>query len=304
MIKRPLSLLLAAILLGCGSHTSTPTSVPSTSDLATRAQLYAELLPAVLDPSGFVDVAKCDSTTFSGLLGSSGIPVDLTDAEVSSGEWLRRPVSYPECWANGESRSTISRDALFSVMWFAWTKCDKPLLERLFAYGMEHGWRMGNGRSHGVDTLANPNLVAILAHSIYALGGRPPAWSLAIIPAWASDVEGYERHLQTVQIALWGEIVGHIPPSAAEILVANYHSQPWNPVMRAALDRWMGTNTSSQPLDARLWPVDRLPTSADRCAEWVAMNDKDENGWKACPTEEVTHTGGELIFAQRILRGK
>jgi len=34
------------------------------------------------------------------------------------------------------------------------------------------------------------------------------------------------------------------------------------------------------------------------------MNDKDENGWKACPTEEVTHTGGELIFAQRILRGK
>jgi hypothetical protein len=298
--------ILAILLASCGflPRVGHPTSVPPASDLATRAQLYTQLAPSVLDPSGFVDVARCDSTTFSGLLGSSGVDVDLLAAEVGPGQWLRRPTAYPECWAAGESRSTISRDALLSVMWWAWSNSDLATLERLWAYGAAHSWRMGRGRLAGADTLANPNIVSLLAHSIYALGGRPPAWALAIIPAWAADVEGYERHLQVAQITLWGEVVGSIPAGAAELLAQHAASQPGNPVMRAASDRWLGTQLSGQPLDTRLWPADRLPTSEDRCSAWVAMNDRDENGWKACPTESETHTGGELIFAQRILRGK
>ena len=297
---------LALLLTGCGwlPHSGQPTSVPPSSDLATRAALYAELAPAVLDPHGFADVAHCDSTTFSGLLGASGVAVDLLAAEVSPGEWLRRPASYPECWAAGESRSTISRDALLSVLWWAWSNDDLATLERLWDYGATHSWKMGSGRYRGADTLANPNLVALLAHSMYALGGRPPAWALAILPVWTADVKGYERHLQVVQIALWGEVVGHIPTGAAELLAQHAATQPWNPVMRAASDRWLGTSLSTQKLDHRLWPEDRLPTSADRCSAWVAMNDQDESGWFACPAESATHTGGELLFAQRILRGK
>lgn len=296
---------LFSLLLACGGlpHTSSPTSIPPTSDLALRAAEY-ELLPSALDPHGFADVAHCDSTTFSGLLGASGVDVELLAAEKSPGEWLRRPKSYPECWASGESRSTISRDALLSVMWWAWTHGDLATLERVWDYGVTHGWRMGRGRLSGADTLANPNLVALLAHSIYALGGRPSAWALAIIPAWGPNVVGYERHLQVAQIALWGELVGSIPVGAAELLAQHAIAQPWNPVMRAASDRWLGTSLSTQKLDHRLWPEGRLPTSADRCGAWVAMNDKDENGWKSCPEDSETHTGGELFFALRILRGK
>lgn len=303
---RPLLLLLFLLITACGRlpHSSRPTAISPDSDLALRAAEYRDLLPSVVDPYGFADVAHCDSTTFSGLLGASGVAVDLLAAELAPGKWLRRPTAYPECWANGESRSTISRDALLSVIWFAWDRGDLAVLERLWDFGMSRGWKMGDGRLHGADTLANSNIVALLARAMYALGGRPAAWALAILPIWTPDVVGYERHLQVAQIALWGEIVGHIPVGAAELLAQHATAQPWNPVMRAASDRWLGTNLSNQPLDKRLWPEGRLPTSADRCSAWVAMNDKDENGWLSCPSEDETHTGGELLFAVRILKGK
>jgi hypothetical protein len=300
---RLLPLLLTASC-GLAPRVGQPTSVPTSSDLATRAALYADLASSVLDPSGFVDVARCDSTTYTGLLGSSGVDVDLLAAERSPGEWLRRPATYPECWAAGESRSTISRDALLSVMFFAWTHDDLATLERLWGYGAGHGWRMGRGRLAGADTLANPTFVALLAHSIYALGGRPPAWALAIPPTWNAGAVGFERHLQTVQFVLWGEVTGSIPAGAAELIAANVAAQPGNPVMRAASDRWLGTGLSAQSLDERLWPPGRLPTSSDRCSSWVSMNDSGERGLDACPDERETHSGGELAFALRILRGK
>jgi hypothetical protein len=298
--------VMSLLLASCGwlpRERSQPSAAPA--ELHERADAYREALPSVLDDYGFADVAHCDSTTFSGLLAAAGVDVQMEAAEVSPGEWLRRPAEYVECFATGASRSTISRDALLSVVWWAWSARELAVLERLWEFGSKRAWKMGDGRWGGVDTLANTNLIALLARAIDALGGDAPGWALALLPMWSDQVGGFERHLQVSQIALWGELTGSIPESAVALLQKHAEAQPWNPVLRAAADVWDGGDRTKASLDPRLWPAERLPTSADRCSAWVAMEDAWAPGWLGCPDEQPLryHTGGELLFAVRLLRG-
>jgi hypothetical protein len=302
-------LVCLGFLLGCGKeHTSTPTNTPPA--LALRAELYRTLEPAAVDPFGFADVEHCDATTYSGLLAASGAPVQLETAEQSPGRWLRRPTTYPECWANKQSRSTISRDAILSVLWWAWTTNRLDVVDRLWDYGNGRSWFMGDGRLAGVDTLLNTNMLSLLAWTIYELGGHPPAWALLIQPSWDSETVGYEAQLQVLQILLWGEIHGQIPEEGADCLRRHLTREDWNPLFYVAAMRWLGADP--QGLDVlltnetgvRMWPTDRLPTSADRCAAWVTMEDSGADGWVPCPERGATHSGGDLLLLDRILRGK
>lgn len=327
-----LCLLAFVSLMACGRSSSSarPMHVDSsaTPALDSLAAAYRVWLPQVQDDSGFVDSEHCDSLTFSGLLAAAGADVDLGDAEVRPGEWWRRPINLPECFATGASRSTVSRDGLLSVLWAAWSiggDEGREAVQRLWSYALAHGGRMGDGRLGGADALLNENLWALLAATLDALGGDPGA-ARALAPFWGPGAVGFEARLQVDQILLWGELRGWLPPSGFDALRAQAERQPWNPHFVAAMVVWGGwapaevESRLASEEGLRLWPRDRLPTSEDRCSPWVVERDAWDPSWLPCPQEKAApgnppnadefsasgprvHSGGELLFIQRVLRG-
>ena len=114
------------------------------------------------DKHGFVETKHCDSTFLSGLIGSNKlIDTDLTKAHDK--KWFRRPTDYPECYFCKESRSTISRDTLLGVYWWAHANNRTDVLEDIWNYAWKHFWRMGEGRYFGADTIMNPVMMSTLA---------------------------------------------------------------------------------------------------------------------------------------------
>jgi hypothetical protein len=304
------SRLLALLLLvsACGHlprDAAEPKADPSTA-LAAKAELYRSQLPGVLDADGFPNVDKCDSTMEAGLLAAAGVPVNLVAAEdpTKPGRWYRRPVQYPECWSASESRSTISRDMLLGVLWGAWRTGDLALLERMWDYGSARNWVMGDDSVGGLHTVMNPNMVRLLADTIYALGGTNHASARLIPFDWSADILDFEAHLQVLQMALAGEVSGGLPAGALPILEAHAARSPANPLYHAVLHRYTDGDQSVAEallLDSSAWPDNRLPTSADRCDHWVVQREPGDD-WAPCDAGR-THTGGELLFIIAIMEG-
>lgn len=182
------------------------------------------------DQHGFVATDHCDSTLFSGMLSAGGMRVNMTAAEKSPGEWLRRPTSYPECWGCGKSRSTISRDMLLGVYWDAWRHGDLPMLERLWRYGVKHGWRMGKGRWFGADTVMNTAMISTLAQMIYRLGGENH-WIARRLPTfWSVKDEHYKNRLTALHLGLRREVFGPLGWYARDTVLELAELFPDNPL--------------------------------------------------------------------------
>lgn len=267
---------------------------------------YLSLIPTVQGPSGFISTDRCDSLLLSSLLASvaPGI-VDPRSAEdtVHPGRWYRRPVSIPECYSTGESRSTISRDQLLGVLWWAWRTQRLDILQDLWRYGEERSWFMGDGRLDGADTQFGP-LVGLLAREIFALGGSDYAARLVPLPAETEQGSvGFDAHLQVLEILLAGEIGGDISDSALERLREQVARQPRNPLYQYAAHRYTdGVQGAATALlsDPALYPSDHLPTSADRCEEYLPQRD-DGPDWQPCPAEGRTHSGVDFLFVADLI---
>jgi hypothetical protein len=207
-------------------------------------------------------------------------------------------VSYTECYAANESRSTISRDQLLGVLWWAWRNKQNAVVERLAAYAAEHNGVMGTPAS---ETMLNSNMVRLLAEVRKALGGDG---GLGLHSPFFSRPEAvdYEAHLQALQILLFAETTGSMSTAMVETLTAFALKQPRNPLFAAALATWAGGDSEAAARlldDATLWPRDRLPTSADRCEPWLVQRDEGDD-WLPCADEARTHSGGDWLFVKSI----
>lgn len=226
---RKIIILLIAIFIGsCG------TPRPVNTRTCTPIQIKVEF---ERDQHGFVETTKCDSLFFSGLLSASGYKVEIEAAEIESGKWLRRPVSYAECYTAGESRSTISRDQLLGVYWHAWTHKDLDMLERMWDYGVNHLWVMGEGRLAGADTVMNAAMISTLAEMIYQLGGENHAISRNLPVIW--DVKEneslYVNRLTALHLGLRKQVYGNIGRQAEQTLQKLVELWPDNPLFRWAI---------------------------------------------------------------------
>jgi len=304
----PLALALAA----CGPRHAPrgpdrPSMPPALSALADR---YDALQPSVQDARGWSDTDRCDALLWASLRAASGVPgVDVGAAEASDGRWLRRPADMPECYAAGESASTVSRDMLLGVLWWAWTARDAGAVSRLWAYGLSHGWSMGSG-DPGATTL-NPNLIGLLARVCLALGAScPGAGIAAAIPALYVDPapRGYVRHLEVLQILLRGEIAGGITAHEAARLKKHLDEQPGNPLFLAAQALWGGEDAGNMAQLLHAWPSDRLPDASDWCSSWRTETEDGSSGSLPCGDTGPgggprAHSGGEILFLRRVLVG-
>jgi hypothetical protein len=226
---RTLRHIFLAILLffGCGSDDSSRDSTVSVD--YSKLEKNFKQVPLDQDQFGFVDTGHCDSTLFSGMISSAGKQVDMIAAESEPGRWFRRPTEYPECWATGKSRSTISRDMLLGVYWHAWVYKDLPMLERLWEFGEANFWRMGEGRLAGADTVMNSSMISTLAQMILVLGGEDHFISRNLPVSWSVFEEPFKNRLTAIHLMLRQEAFGDLGSQAESVLrelAEKYHDNP------------------------------------------------------------------------------
>lgn len=298
---------------------------------------YRDLIEDYRDASGFIETSHCDSLLFSGLLGCvNGFTVDIEAARGSSGRWYRRPwawlssrkcykswlptnkerlipklfrmISYKcflplvpweqivkENWYKG---STISRDMLLGLAWYAWHNKRLDISEDVIKYAMKHWGVMGEGDPARVNIM--PSLFATFCWISYKLGGPKRSWA-RWIPVSNSLQKDYKAHLQVLHILLRRSVVGEISERNAEILKKQAARQPNNPLFAAAC----GDVSKAVRLlgDPQLWPQERLPTSADRKESWLLQRDYGPD-WKPSGKLPIkTHSGADLIFCYALATG-
>lgn len=266
--------------------------------------LYSELAPATQDSWGFIQTDHCDSLLYTSLLGTAGINIaDIEAAHRGDGYWVRRPQyrpGTPEACYPGNSKSSTSRDMTIGLMWYLYTHSRLDLAEGLWDYQAEHAGKLGEGDWTRIG-IRWP-LRATLSRLIESVGGPDHGEQLvATLPLSAED--GFAGHLQMLHITLRGELYGFLSERSVSILESLAEENPDSPVMQAAAARWGVRGAYNRYLSAarntRYWPPNRLPTSADRCLDW--LHTADDHDWEPCPSEGKTHSGGDWLFAYHLI---
>lgn len=291
--------LLTSLLLAtaCGRSGEPDRRVVDTSGVEIRAQLYESSIE-----DEWYDTAHCDPLMFSGLLGAARPgTIDLTEAEVEPGVWLRKPLRYGECSPSaGTSRSTISRDGILGVYWWAWRERRVDVLERLMESIRGNNYQLVGEGTIG-ELLLLPVHINTLAEMIHRLGGTldvSAERNLRALAWFGSGGQGYERHIQIWHILLRGEVLGGLSSNELDRIVEHADAQQLNPLYAAAYGKWVdGDLTRAIGLLHEIYPVDRLPTSADYCPDWPMQRDN----VVACEEEGRTHTGLDLVVLYRLI---
>jgi len=265
MNKFLLFVLLLVINISCGKEkraTKTLTSEQKLEALELKQATYLSLLPSAQGPGGFIESQACDSLLFTSLLASVNVPgIQVQAAEVSPGQWLRRPASMPECFSNGLSRSTISRDQLLGVLWWAWRTNQTQVAKDLWTYGESRDWFMGKDSAAGTHTLFTP-LVPLLARIRYKQTGFDhPARFLPLASEFDQNKIGFEAHLQVLQLVLDSKIKGNISASGSYRLEEQAARQPNNPLFQWAVGNY--EQAADSLLNESWWPSDGLPSKRD-----------------------------------------
>lgn len=338
-------LLVAALgCVGCDQKPKHPAVPPPEgegdqldADIAWTRETYVAKQPEVADADGFIDRDRCDSSTFTALLGAAGVRVNLRAALDQDGKPLRRPATLDACYPTW-SASDNSKDQLVAWLLNGIVTGDVELLEHVLSYGRAHKWIMGRGPIS--RTFMPTTLRGQYARAIKALGGREHERELTFDQLWTPGLDGFEAHLQVISILAYGRTFGGITEVGLQRLREHTERQPRNPLFAAAYWRYSGDGSARERAravlaDVTLFPRDRLPTSADRCEAWLTQRDEivpvyrestqvfvDRSGaarvvntvevvgtkinddWLPCPDQGRTHSGGDFLLADAVLYGK
>jgi len=292
-------LLTFPFLLTCGTNKPKEnTSIEIKEVLKQKYELYKELNNSVQDTNGFILFEHCDSLLFSSLLGISK-QVNVEAAKNSNGQWFRRPLTYPECYSNYSSKSTISRDMLLGLFYYIYYNKRLDIAEDLFKYGQDNLWIMGEGDPS--RTVFTPSMQATLAEIIYKLGGDNHPHRL--YPQSFTKNTSFEAHLTILHILLRAELLGKLTNEELDIVKYQYKRLPKNALFSYTYHKYTDGNqeeTINTLLDTNIFPNSNLPTSNNYCTDWLWSRDESKD-WSPCPEENKQWTGGELIFVAHLI---
>lgn len=298
-----LTLFVTSILTSCGPKKDVHKNLSSEEKLEAlnqKASLYMDLISQVQGPSGFIESDACDSLLFSSLAATAGVPVNVLAAEESPGRWLRRPAGLPECFQNGLSRSTISRDQLLGVLWWAFRTKQKDAINRLWDYGESRDWFMGDDNASGTHTLMTP-IVPLLSRLRNSLNNKTldSFWASISLPSEVPPPKtGFEAHLQILQLLLDKQLRNGYTKPALYIIQEQAKRQPNNPLFQ-----YVSGNVEAAVdllLEESIWPADRLPESRDRFSPWVLERDLGRD-WQP-GGEPKKHSGADFLFMVYLIR--
>ena len=298
-------LLILALLTACGREPQPLEEVTPTEDKAAlldrKVLNYESWIQAHQDANGFILTDKCDSLLFSSLLSAAGLDVAVDAAKDSSGAWHRRPAQ--DCGpANGNSRSTISRDMIIGLMWHFWMRQDVAGATQLMNDLRANKYMLKGDGSIG-ELLMTPAMLNTLAQLIKGLGGHDYSFERNLPFILSSDT-GYVAHLTVWHIMLRSAILGKVSATEQAIVGRHANRNPQNPLFAAAYANLLHqapTQAIDLLLNTEQWPDYRLPSTGEHCDPWPVQRDADDSGWAICGPELVEHPGAELIVIYRLL---
>ena len=290
-------LTLLGLFTACGHNKihKDPVDPPAMEVLSEMRTLYLDLFNGQADADGFIETQECDSLMMTGLANPNA---NITAAEESSGKWLRRPVTYEKCAPeNNNSASTISRDMLLGLVYWAVINKDAPLLKRLYDYGEHHNWVMGEGDI--TRTFMTPVHVATLAQALYVTSDGK--YDYAIRQTRYAEAgpaaPGFTSHLQAVGILIRYKVYGSLLDSELAALKAIDERDQTNPLFAVMNGR---TNDATNLL-INTWPRDRLPTTNDLCESWRPSREPNDSSFRPCPEKNRTFSGGDFLFVSSLV---
>ena len=286
--------------IGCGKRDkkdeSQSISIPQ--DIQDKIKLYQELSKNSGDKYGFVH-GKCDSLGFTALCLAGGgcSNADVFRAEVN-GRWYRH--AEHDCLAMKESKSDMSRDHILMLLtYFHKTKQVEPI-KRMRTYLEANNWQLGDhdGSVDGMNRVQALGLSTLIIDMSSA--------SLRSLDENSEDAVykkvGYEAHLAVLHTRLDGKVYGSITGAQKDELRWQAERVPRNALFVCLDKRYSGGDVSAGwdiLRDTSLYPADRLPTSKDRCTEYINQRDPGDD-WKPCPKENETHSGTDFLFAAEV----
>jgi hypothetical protein len=199
-------------------------------------------------------IERCDRITFLALFDAYGKQQDtLFWYETKPGHWERH---FEACYPK-DSQSTISRDGLISVLHALKTRGDDAAIKRMYDYGKEHGWDMGEGPWDLVN--ATP-IVPVIAK----LAGKP----ILRDRTEADPFTSFRGHVLGCYIWLSAKAYGAIGDVELEVLRTLRDKNPDSPFFHAlyhrftdgdqtaALERMKNIGTSDAPFGWGSAPAD------------------------------------------------
>lgn len=256
--------------------------------LKDKITLYKRLLKQ--DQDGFVESQECDSLLFSSLVGCvPGVKVDI-DKAFNGYTWERRQCKTP-CFPE-HSKSSISRDMLIGLAWFAYYNKRLDISESVIDYALKNFMVMGQGDLS--RTIITPGLLSTYVWISYKLGGKNRFW-LRWIPAGISTgLTGYQAHLAVLHGLLRKELSG--TEKYDNVFDSYFEQSPKNPLFAIAAG-WY-TKAEESLMNTALWPNTRLPAITDRKPQWLM--ERDESEWVPGEGKRI-HSGADFIFASWLL---
>lgn len=274
----------------------------------TKYETYVKLIKEQSQNSdGFIEHVYCDSTLYSGLLGSiPDFEVDLTKA--FDGEfWHRRTLNQPCCFdmennVGTGSSSSISRDMLIGVAYWCWYNKRGDVAEQIVQHALKNFGFMG--KANDLKTLWGrtqilPGLFSTFCWISYKLGGPMRPWALWIPADLGSEIEDYGAHIQVLHILLRKDIVGWNFPWEKQVLKYHAKRQPENPLYQIAVGNYNKANLILQKEE--WWPSHRLPTNRDRKTHSIPMREPDY--WMPDLTSPLeVHSGYDYVFCKWLMK--
>lgn len=291
----PLIFLVVYFSVSCGHKKDSPAPSLVDSALNTTAAVYLNHQGEVQDKDGFIETDACDSLTYSGLLGAAtGVTLNIRAAREADGRWHRRPLTYKECFPAG-SASTISQDGIIAMLWYAYVHKDLELVQNFYDYAKPRSWIIGDGPRNLTFV---GELEPTVAQLLFKLGGADHI-ARKIPLVWPPGLAGPAAHISMLHLLLRNRLYGTIEESGKKFIKDQVARQPKNPLFQCAAGN---VQAATDVLNhANYWPTDRLPTTIERCDNWLPQRDFGAD-WLPCSDRPVKrHSGGDLLFISTVI---
>lgn len=202
-------LLYGIVTASCGRNEPIEPEPLPRSDYQQIRDRYA----ALSYESGWPSLNDCDAALWAGL-AATGYPVDLSLA-FDEGKPYRRPSH--DCYQQGNSHSTTSNDQITGLLWGIWVTQDKDLFSKFLKYAEDNDYVVGEPDTAIGSVILKPNVRALIGLMSWKFGLGSTAWGSIRIMYLHSDVD-YVRHIQILQILLYGALTGYVTSTEANLL--------------------------------------------------------------------------------------
>lgn len=260
------------------------------------------------------NISTCDSLLVASLwaVACGEVPLEKFH-DMETGQAFRTTTHdcFPGPGEYGGSATDISKD-MYRGAFLAWLFYGRlDLVNKTIQYGSANSWVMGSGKDEfeiASRCVLSPEMIS----EVYDLqdfleGGSPsPNQEQKLV----EQIQiGYKAHLQIINVLFDGKLYKGITDGELSILKGQSERQPDNAIFNFSYHRYAHEhpldNAVSILMNTQYFPNDRLPSSSDRCSDYIFSHDKADHDWLPCPDKKPgeVFSGTEFVFAVSILDG-